>query len=120
MSIDVRHVVLYVAEQIGDRPNGKTYVQKVCYFVSKLIGQSLGYRAHYYGPYSDSVSAELAFLTAGGFLAEDRKGSGVAGTMGWEIARYDYRLTKQGTEAVTALRDRFPDDAENTEKMDLE
>ena len=112
MPVELRHLVLYVVEQVGERPNGKTYIQKMCFFVEKLIGQPLGFRAHYYGPYSDRVSAELAFLTASGFLYENRRGSGVAGSLGWEIARFDYRLTDRGKEAVEKLKTKRPDEAE--------
>jgi uncharacterized protein YwgA len=111
MQVNPRHVVLYAVEQVGDRPNGKTYLQKLCFFVSKLLQQDLGYRAHYYGPYSDQVSGELAFLTGSGFVTENRKGSGFPGTGGWEIARFDYSLTEEGRAAVAELARRFPEEA---------
>ena len=111
MEVNVRHVVLYAVEQASGRANGKTYVQKLCFFVSKLIGQPLGFRAHYYGPYSDQVSAELAFLTGAGLVTETRRGSGMAGAGGWEIARFDYSLTDDGKKAVGQLAERQPDEA---------
>jgi uncharacterized protein YwgA len=103
MDINVRHVVLLAVEQVGNRPNGKTYLQKLCYFVQRLTSKPLGFRAHYYGPYSDQVSAELSFLSAAGLLCEVRRGSGIAGSGGWEIARYDYSLTDQGREALAQI-----------------
>lgn len=111
MDANVRHVVLYAVEQIGGRANGKTYLQKMCYFVQRLTGSSLGFRAHYYGPYSDPVSAELSFLTGAGLLTETRRGSGMAGQGGWEIARFDYGLTEQGRQAVEQLARLDPDKA---------
>jgi uncharacterized protein YwgA len=113
MQVNPRHVVLYAIEQIGERPNGKTYIQKLCFFVSKLLQQDLGFRAHYYGPYSDQISGELSFLTGAGFVTESRKGSGLPGTGGWEIARFDYSLTEEGRAAVAQLARRFPVDAKN-------
>jgi len=111
MPVDARHVVLYAVEEVSGRPNGKTYIQKLCFFVSTLIGEPLGFRAHYYGPYSEQVSAELAFLTAGGFLTETRRGSGMAGSTGWEIARFDYSLTEEGRKAVKWLGEKFPEES---------
>lgn len=108
MEINVRHVVLYAVEQAGGRPNGKTYIQKLCFFVSKLINEPLGFRAHYYGPYSDEVSAELAFLTSAGLVAETRRASGMAGSGGWEIARFDYSLTEDGKRAVKQIEQKLP------------
>jgi uncharacterized protein YwgA len=110
MKPSVRHVVLFAVEQVNARSkaNGKTYLQKLCYFVQRLTNWPLGFRAHYYGPYSDQVSEELSFLTGAGFLDEARRGSGVAGASGWEIARFDYKLTTQGQEALDQLARRNP------------
>jgi uncharacterized protein YwgA len=105
-------VVLFVIEQVGDRANGKTYIQKLCYFVQRLKGWQLGFRAHYYGPYSDLVSSELSFLSGAGLLSETRRGSGIAGTGGWEIARFDYSLTEEGRRTVLHLSERNQADAE--------
>jgi hypothetical protein len=111
MPPSARHVVLFAVEQLDGRPNGKTYLQKLCYFVQRLKGWSLGFRAHYYGPYSDQVAAELSFLTNAGLLNEVRKGSGVPGAGGWEIARFDYSLTDQGRRAVEQLARRNAQEA---------
>jgi uncharacterized protein YwgA len=112
MEANVRHVVLRAVELTGARPNGKTYMQKLCFFVSKLTNQPMGYRAHYYGPYSDEVSAALSFLTAAGLVTETRHGGGVAGTGGWEIARFDYSLTEQGRRSIAQLNRQLPQEAE--------
>lgn len=112
MEPSVRHVVLFAIEQVGDRANGKTYVQKLCYFVHRLTGWPLGFRAHYYGPYSDLVSAELSFLSGAGVLSETRRGSGIAGAGGWEIARFDYSLTEAGRRTVNQLAERNTMEAE--------
>lgn len=108
MRIEVRHAVLHVVDMVGGRPNGKTYIQKMCFFVSKLLNEPMGFQAHYYGPYSDQVSAELASLTGAGLLAERRKGSGARSASGWEIARFDYSLTDEGKDAVAYLNTKFP------------
>lgn len=104
MEATARHVVLFAVELAGDRPNGKTYIQKLCFFVSKLVGLRLGYRAHYYGPYSDEVSAELAFLAAAGMITETRRRVNMASSGGWEAVRFDYSLTEDGKRATTRLK----------------
>jgi len=103
MEPSVRQVVLFTVEQLNGSANGKTYLQKVCYFVQRVTKWPLGFRAHYYGPYSDLVSAELSFLTGAGLLDETRRGSGIAGVGGWEIARFDYTLTEDGRRTVERL-----------------
>lgn len=103
MSIDSRHVVLLAVDHVAGRPNGKTYIQKLCYFVQRLTNVQLGFRAHYYGPYSDQVSDALAYLSGTGLVSETRRGSGIAGAGGWEIARHDYDITDDGRAALARL-----------------
>lgn len=111
MPISARHVVLYAVEQVSGKPNGKTYIQKLCFFVSQLLNEPLGFRAHYYGPYSDQISAELSFLTGSGLVTETRRSAGVTGSSGWEIARFDYALSDDGRRAVAHLAARLPEEA---------
>ena len=111
MTASIRHLVLYAVEQVSARHNGRTYIQKLCFFVSKILDENLGFRAHYYGPYSDLVSAELAYLTGAGLVTEQRCGSGIPGSEGWEIARFDYSLTEAGKQAIAQLERRRSDDA---------
>lgn len=108
MQIDARHVVLWVLAALDGRPNGKTYLQKLCFFVGNVLDQDLGYRAHYYGPYSDQVASEIGFLNANDYIYESRKGSGLADSRGWEVMRFDYRLTERGTAGVQWLDQQHP------------
>ena len=108
MQIDARHVVLWVLAELDGRPNGKTYLQKLCFFVGNVLGQDFEYRAHYYGPYSDQVASEIGFLNANDYIYESRKGSGVADSRGWEVMRFDYRLTERGTAGVQWLDQQHP------------
>lgn len=109
MEVNPRFVVLLVVERVQGQANGKTFIQKLCYFIQRLNDWPLGFRAHYYGPYSDTVSSELSSLTSGGLLSESRCGSGVAGPDGWEIARFDYALTEAGKRAVAQLEHSDPE-----------
>jgi uncharacterized protein YwgA len=111
MQIDTKHIILWALDELGDRPNGRTYLQKLCFFVGKALDQDLGFRAHYYGPYSDRVSGDISFLVANGYIYESRKGSGMADGQGWEVARFDYRLTDRGREAVVWLDRAHPEES---------
>jgi uncharacterized protein YwgA len=105
---DARQVVLLVVNDVGHRRNGKTFIQKVCFFVGKRTGHTLGFGPHFFGPYSDDVAGDLAFLVGGGLVTESRHGRGVIGDVGWEVAHVDYRLTDKGQEAVRFLDAKYP------------
>lgn len=83
----------------GGQIQGKTKLQKVVYFLGILTGQdkSLGYRAHFYGPYSGEVAASTDRLKAMGFLNSSTATWGGMDTRGFEIARTDYSLNEDGT-----------------------
>ena len=110
MNIELRHLVLWVVAELGERANGKTYLQKMCFFVGQLVGLDMGYRAHYYGPYSDEISNEIAFLNANGYVFESRRHSGMADSRGWEVTRFDYQLSDRGVEGVRFLDEKYPDE----------
>jgi len=76
---------------------GKTNVQKRVYFlgVGVSMESKLGYRAHYYGPYSDEVAEANSELRSMGYLSE-RSTSWGSDNRGFEISRYDYALTEDG------------------------
>ena len=56
---------------------GKTKLQKTVYFLGLLTGSldDLGYRAHFYGPYSDDVAEAVGWLKTIG--TADQTSSGV-------------------------------------------
>ena len=85
----------------------------MCFFVGQILKVDLGYRAHYYGPYSDRVSAEIGFLNANGYVFESRKHSGTPDHRGWEVMRFDYQLTDRGVEGVQWLNETFPHQAKS-------
>lgn len=64
-------VLLLVVKEAGKNGlQGRTLLQKKVYFLSKLMEVDLGFSAHYYGPYSGLVAANLASLVSHGFLDE--------------------------------------------------
>jgi len=83
---------------LGGEIKGKTKLQKIVYFLGLATGtqDGLGYRAHFYGPYSDEVASAVERLKALGFLDQTVSGIGIVDTRGFEVARHDYRLSEAG------------------------
>jgi uncharacterized protein YwgA len=83
---------------VGGEIQGRTKVQKTVYFVGILSNNlaELGFRPHFYGPYSDAISEALIKLKSREFLTESVFGAGTIGSRGFEIARHDFRLTEEG------------------------
>lgn len=92
---DFVHLVLHAA---GDRVEGRTKLQKLVYFAGILTDQleELGYKPHFYGPYSSKVAASVDKLRALNFLDQSLASAGAIDSRGFEVARYDYRLTDDG------------------------
>lgn len=106
-----RNLVLLILSELGGHVEGKTRVQKLVYFVGELIGRDLGYRPHYYGPYSQDVADALVILKLHGFLSETRTPFGTDAVWGGEKARYDFRLTPTAADAVDWLRREYSAEA---------
>lgn len=83
---------------VGGEIRGKTKLQKTVYFLGLMTGQAeeLGYRAHYYGPYSDEVADALSTLQGRGFVTTSVTSVGGVDPQGFEVRRTDYRLTDEG------------------------
>ncbi|MEY2486753.1 MAG: uncharacterized protein QOH39_2401 [Verrucomicrobiota bacterium] len=92
---DIVHLTLHA---FGGCIEGRTKLQKSVYFVGIITDSlvDLGYRPHFYGPYSDLVTAAVARLKSLGFVTESALGSGAIGDGGFEIARHDFQLTTEG------------------------
>ena len=84
---------------VGGEIRGRTKLQKTVYFLGVFSGAlpNLGYRPHFYGPYSDYVAAAVNRLKSLGFVTESTVSSGAIGALGFEIARHDFKLTAEGT-----------------------
>jgi len=93
---DFVHLVLYAA---GGKIEGRTKLQKMVYFTGVLTKREheLGFRAHFYGPYSPDVAGAVDKLRALSFLRQTSSGGGAFDNRGLEVARYDYELTEDGT-----------------------
>jgi len=104
---------------MGGEIKGKTKLQKVVYFLGLATGhaEELGYRAHYYGPYSDEVASSVERLKTLGFLDHTVSGMGVADRRGFEVARHDYRLNDSGRRIAEAKAKSYLDEWEKIQVM---
>jgi uncharacterized protein YwgA len=87
---------------LGGSVHGKTKYQKSIYFLGLMTGcvEALGYRAHYYGPYSEDVAEAMDWLRIIGAVDQSSSGVGTVDSSGFEIRRYDYRLNPRGRSFV--------------------
>lgn len=81
----------------GGRVRGKTKLQKLIYFLGVTTDHldELGYVPHFYGPYSAEVADAVDALRGMGFLEQSVVCFGYD-SAGFEAARYDYRLNRDG------------------------
>lgn len=85
---------------------GRTLLQKRAYFVQLLadVDVNLGFDAHFYGPYSPIIDNTLTTLKNLRFIEESATAYGYDST-GFEMKRYDYRLTPDGQQIAHKLRE---------------
>ena len=88
---------------------GRTKLQKVVYFLSVFTGlDELGYKPHYYGPYSGEVAEAVAGLCSINFL-DCKTDTHPHEPSGFEVTRYDYSLTPDGQQAAAIVKQREPE-----------
>lgn len=111
--MNTRDFVLLVLDAMGGEVWGKTRLQKQSYFIGQMSGVevSLGYRAHYYGPYAPPVETALDELWSVGLVDKRTSSTGQRGDRGYEKVRYDFNLTEAGRRAVERIRQACPDEA---------
>lgn len=98
---DFVHLALHA---LGGSISGKTNLQKKVYFLGLLTGKlgTLGYRPHYYGPYSEDVAVAIEDLKSVGFVDQNVIGGFGVDQSGFELRRYDYRLNEVGKKVAEA------------------
>ncbi len=96
---------------VGGKIAGKTKLQKTIYFLGLLTKESdnLGYKAHFYGPYSAEVADSVGQLHALGFLDRNTVQTGMQGDHGFEAMRYDFELTEAGRRTAEAKARSHPE-----------
>ena len=104
---DFVHLVLHAS---GGQILGRTKLQKTVYFVGVLTEtlDRLGYRPHFYGPYSPDVTEAVEDLRSLNFLKQETQSIGAADSHGFEVARYDYKLTEDGKQIAEEKVQLYP------------
>ncbi len=98
-------LLLLMLDVWDDTMRGRTVVQKCAYFLSHLTDQELGFRPHYYGPFSALVERHIGDLCGLGFLEERvTRVAGGPGSVGTRL-RYDYIITEDGATVAKSLYD---------------
>lgn len=89
---------------VGGEIKGKTRLQKTVYFLGVLTHclDSLGYRPHFYGPYSEEVADAVNRLRVIGLVDQSPVGGGAKDESGFEVRRYDFRLSAEGKRLAEA------------------
>ena len=95
ITYDFVHLVIHAS---GDQIAGRTKLQKTVYFVGVMTGMlpNLGYRPHFYGPFSPDVAEAVEDLRSLKFLRQETQGINAVDSRGFEVTRYDYSLTADG------------------------
>ncbi len=112
-TLSPRAVLLIALEAMGGQVLGRTLLQKRMYFVGELLGEDLGFRSHFYGPYSSLVHSEAVQASTLGLLQESSStGSSVPGERG----RVDYSLTEAGLDTAQRAAVMRADEAKQIRK----
>lgn len=110
-------LVLLIIQRAGaEGLKGKTLLQKRAYFLDKILNLGLGFRAHYYGPYSPMLEEGLAKAKTLGFIQENPIGFETINESESEYRRYDYKLTQDGQKVVEFMQDKYSKETENVLK----
>lgn len=114
----IRDFVLLAYGAFGGAISGKTNLQKKIYFLGVGLGKEskLGYRAHYYGPYSAAVAEANSELKSLGYLSECSTSWG-SDQRGFEIARHDYSLTEEGVRFSNRKKNEHPERCRDIERL---
>ena len=104
--MNVTDLVISLVDASGGVVQGRTLLQKRAYFLTLLSGMDadLDFNAHFYGPYSAVVDNTVTQLKNLRFIEETATAYGVDNT-GFEMKRYDYRLTPDGQRIAAKLRE---------------
>ena len=102
-------LILLVIKADGGHLRGKTLLQKRGFFLCERFKCSVDYRAHYYGPYSPMLDATLGRLKSLGLIEEKSESFGRADGVGFEWRRYEFALTEDGRQVLTAFEQQEPD-----------
>jgi len=107
--MDAREFVSLTLLATGGHVQGKTKLQKLVYLVGVITDslQELGYRPHFYGPYSDDVAYAVTQLKAIGAIDQAVSEWG-RDSSGFELRRYDFSLNEAGRAYAQQIAIQYP------------
>ena len=105
--MDAKDFVTLVLLAAEGEIRGNTKLQKMVYLLGLMTNSmdDLGYRPHFYGPYSDGVAGAITELKTIGAVDQNITDWG-CNRSGFEIKRYDYRLNEPGRRYAQGVADR--------------
>lgn len=112
-----RHLILILLDTLGGKINSKTKLHKEIYFISLLLNMDVGFKAHYYGPYSPKVEQGLDESIGAGYVNMTHQVFGVDPNRGFEFKRYDFSLTESGKRFAEILKKKHSEEYEKIEEF---
>ncbi|MBI4216013.1 MAG: hypothetical protein HY687_01265 [Chloroflexi bacterium] len=109
VKVDPRDLVLaIVAFNADSRVVGRTFLQKLAYFLNEKLKLGVEFEPHYYGPYSESIAMATKSLVALDFLVEAEERLLVVSSDIYEPRRYTYDLTLAGRGVLDGIKQYKP------------
>ncbi|MEW5842712.1 MAG: hypothetical protein AB1775_05575 [Bacteroidota bacterium] len=96
-------IVLVIIGFAESKFEGKTLLQKQAYFISQFLGLDLGYKAHFYGPYSQTIEDAINYNKYLGFVNEECFVWG-ENPYGFEQKKFKYHVTKAGKKIIDLVK----------------
>lgn len=112
-----RHLILILLNTLGGKIDSKTKLHKEIYFISLLLDRDIGFKAHYYGPYSPKVEQGLDELIGAGYVNMTHQVFGMDPNRGFEFKRYDFSLTESGERFAKILGEKYPEERKKIEEF---
>jgi len=112
---DLRFLILMFGFHEEERIEGRTRIQKeVCLLKYKYkFPFTFNYKSYYYGPYSEELSDTIDTLVGVKLLKETPI------TLGFSVFRYDYSLTKEGSQLFKKIKDRLTEEHNESYVLNL-
>ena len=102
---NTKELILTVTDANGGSIEGRTVLQKVCYFAGKSLDLDLGFRPHYYGPFSSKIEDATDILVSQRLLRETiERIPAFKPATGFEPRKYTYELTERGRRSISHER----------------
>lgn len=108
-NIDPLDLVLgIVAFNKDEKVEGRTFLQKLAYFLNEKLKLGVEFEPHYYGPYSKTIAMATSTLVELEFLNEKEDKFPAAPTSIFEPRKYTYQLTLAGQTILSELQQQEP------------